>query len=826
MSLSKPLIVSAAVAALAFAAYLYQRQRTRTNAPRAAQRQQNASQPLTVDTVLEFWFGDASSVVHDAYIHRTAFWYRGSPEVDAAVTARFSRDVATAAAGLVSGGEWDTPRGAVALCLLLNQFPRNIFRGTPRMFETDPSAVSVARRLINDGQDTTLPPPLRLFLYFPLLHSEQVDDVRLGQTKIKELVASAPAAQVKQIEKMVRVAEVHLEILAKFGRYPYRNTTLKRRPTVAEIEYLRGNRGGFARTMQEHLDYETGPMMAAAKTAPKPQRAARAESSATIESDTVTLPMKILVLHGFTQSAVFLRSRTAKLRAALAGTGIQLIYANGAVTADTSAKAVRECAAVTSSSQSMPPPQFLETDDGESDYVGERRAWWNVREPTPGQVVYDGLDQSLAALKQLWHAQGPFDGVIGLSQGATLAAILTQLPDWSSLKFAVCVSGFLPAVPPFNRISHVMLPSFHIIGQADRLLENSKSHALAAAFLDPIVREHDGGHFAPNLWPFQEIAAFFAKFRVSVPVRAALRFKTFDELYGAIMASPEESSLTVRLMQMIDVAAEDAKCVYPVGLSQLGKSTLSAETGAKLIKSKTGSADDISWLVKNLGATPAGADDLLTILFALHGHLYAAKKEQSDTQHPKAKDLPEKMTEREALMCASVCAKIWGEFFKQYPELAAEKLVVHAELGLWDDYTAIVRENLENAPLVARVAEIFSEQLLQDRENIQRGRDLHAADYGPAQEQVESVSVCAWFAPRIRQSLDKNTHIARDIALLVFPISEEDPTDHEKKKSDVIHQVHTAAVTNFRVFIFAYSCIHTLATSKIPTSAPNFWESF
>ena len=127
----------------------------------------------------------------------------------------------------------EQPEGSLALLLLLDQYPRNAFRGTAHMFATDPLARFYARRIIDGGMDQTLEADLRLFCYLPFEHSEDSDDQLLSLQLHHSL---GPKASVW--------AEEHAEIIHRFGRFPHRNEVLGRETTVQERQFL--DEGGFA----------------------------------------------------------------------------------------------------------------------------------------------------------------------------------------------------------------------------------------------------------------------------------------------------------------------------------------------------------------------------------------------------------------------------------------------------------------------------------------------------------------------------------------------------------------------------------------------------
>ncbi|MGH7934786.1 MAG: DUF924 family protein, partial [Candidatus Binataceae bacterium] len=127
------------------------------------------------------------------------------------------------------------PRGALALILLLDQFPRNMFRGSARAYATDALALAMAKRMAASTTDRALPPAPRLFVYLPFEHSENLADQHESVRLTRAVVAEYPAAA-----GFLPYAEQHLAVIERFGRFPYRNVILGRPSTPAEIDFLRG----------------------------------------------------------------------------------------------------------------------------------------------------------------------------------------------------------------------------------------------------------------------------------------------------------------------------------------------------------------------------------------------------------------------------------------------------------------------------------------------------------------------------------------------------------------------------------------------------------
>jgi len=172
---------------------------------------------------------DVSAIWRDAGQDR---WFKPDAGFDAQIRERFLDTHEAAAAGRLD--EWQqTADGTLALLILLDQFPRNMFRGTPRAFATDSKALQIAERAIERGHDQKIDAPLRSFFYLPFMHSERLGDQERCLALYHEL-GNAEA---------LKYAELHRDAIRRFGRFPHRNEILGRQSTPEEIVYLEG--GGF-----------------------------------------------------------------------------------------------------------------------------------------------------------------------------------------------------------------------------------------------------------------------------------------------------------------------------------------------------------------------------------------------------------------------------------------------------------------------------------------------------------------------------------------------------------------------------------------------------
>lgn len=181
-----------------------------------------------VAEVLAFWFGEP---VERALGRPRDAWFRKDDAFDAAIRARFGRLVDEARAGGLAGWETDD-EDALALLVVCDQFPRNLFRGDARAFALDARALALAKRFVADGRDARLRPVERAFVYLPFEHSESLEDQHEAVRRFGTLREDPYAGG--YLEWAVK----HLEVIERFGRFPHRNEALGRASTAQELAFL------------------------------------------------------------------------------------------------------------------------------------------------------------------------------------------------------------------------------------------------------------------------------------------------------------------------------------------------------------------------------------------------------------------------------------------------------------------------------------------------------------------------------------------------------------------------------------------------------------
>lgn len=172
---------------------------------------------MQITDILDFWYTPPMP----------EHWFNSTPAIDNEIRERFEHTWQQAKMGMLDA--WtQSPEGCLALCIVLDQFPLNMYRGQARSFSTEQQAVAVTKQAIMQGFEQQLMPERVMFLYMPLMHSEHLAD----QDESVRLFTAAGLGE------NAHFAEHHRGIVQRFGRFPHRNVALGRESTPAELEYL------------------------------------------------------------------------------------------------------------------------------------------------------------------------------------------------------------------------------------------------------------------------------------------------------------------------------------------------------------------------------------------------------------------------------------------------------------------------------------------------------------------------------------------------------------------------------------------------------------
>jgi uncharacterized protein (DUF924 family) len=199
--------------------------------------------------IRDFWFGKVP-LTPETLKRRMQLWFGGAelPDIvrhrDELIRSKFSGLIERAAKGELAN--WgDSPRRRLSLIVLLDQFPRNIFRGTAKAFAYDAQALGLALSGMNSGADAALDPAQRLFFYMPLQHAESLEVQDESVAAYRRLLGECPEALRGAFEACLKYAEAHHDVIRKFGRFPHRNRVLGRANTPDEDTYLSGGADRF-----------------------------------------------------------------------------------------------------------------------------------------------------------------------------------------------------------------------------------------------------------------------------------------------------------------------------------------------------------------------------------------------------------------------------------------------------------------------------------------------------------------------------------------------------------------------------------------------------
>lgn len=198
---------------------------------------------VRMDAILSFWFKEheLSAPQIDG---RMDTWFGEDPVFDHEIERDFAEDVERASAGELN--HWaHEPRGRLALILLLDQFRRNIYRGTAKAFEKDKAALKLCVEGAMGKTDRGLAPIHRVFFYMPLQHAESRKVQAKSRKIYQRLAASVSETYKETFETIAQFADLHADIIDRFGRFPHRNKLLNRENNPEEDEYLADDSPGF-----------------------------------------------------------------------------------------------------------------------------------------------------------------------------------------------------------------------------------------------------------------------------------------------------------------------------------------------------------------------------------------------------------------------------------------------------------------------------------------------------------------------------------------------------------------------------------------------------
>jgi len=201
--------------------------------------------------VLDYWIGhdnlspdDTATQPMTTPTPRFKLWFAGGNKVDEEIRTLFEATINNADVGQLD--HWQhSPKGLLALIIVLDQFPLNAFRKTARAFHLGDKAVPLTHEGIERGFDQSMNVLEKLFFYLPLEHSERISDQRLSLELFQVMHKDSPPEHQEFTRKTLHSAQEHFDIIEQFGRYPFRNGVLGRESTEEELAWLEANPGRF-----------------------------------------------------------------------------------------------------------------------------------------------------------------------------------------------------------------------------------------------------------------------------------------------------------------------------------------------------------------------------------------------------------------------------------------------------------------------------------------------------------------------------------------------------------------------------------------------------
>jgi uncharacterized protein (DUF924 family) len=190
----------------------------------------------SAESIIDFWFGEAGT---DGVVakRQTSLWFKKQASTDALIKERFEQTLHSAAAGELN--DWSgTATGRLALIIVLDQLPRNIYRGSPQAFAYDPLARVLCQAGLERHDDVALQAVRRVFFYLPLEHAEDRALQSRSVALFRALAAEVEGEEKKLFDGFLDYAQRHAVVVDQFGRFPHRNAILGRESTAQELEFL------------------------------------------------------------------------------------------------------------------------------------------------------------------------------------------------------------------------------------------------------------------------------------------------------------------------------------------------------------------------------------------------------------------------------------------------------------------------------------------------------------------------------------------------------------------------------------------------------------
>jgi len=706
-----------------------------------------------IDTLLQFWFRTSFPPPNDTPFR--SHWFRATPDQDEEMNHTFSQLYEQVLEDEQLRTQWETTRaGRMALLILLDQLPRNMFRGTSRMFASDSLALPLALKMVQQEDLTAME---KMFVFMAIQHAESLEYAIMAEDGLKALVKSL--ANDKQQRKFMRLlpsARAHVTMLEQFGRYCHRNDILGRPSTDEEKKFLSTASNNFIKSVKN-----------GAKSSNAQSSQSQKDNKPAYDLPNRISPMRVLLLHGFRQNATTIRDALKPLISVLRPYPIEFITLNSPMVYRPGTTPFGD-SAVTHPTWTQPAEHL--------------KCWWNASDDGK---EYLGWEASVRFIERAWIEKGAWDGVVAFSQGATLASLLSSMSQLSCshARFAVLISG-----SPSRATAHKDqlqtkikgIKTLNIYGKQDHHLgtpEEMKERTLKLSgfFEDAEIFEHGGGHFTPQWWPWDLMAKFILA--QGIPMG--------NESEDVLLT--DDFSVDQRLDKLIrrwEAHGKKGRVLPPL---------YSTELIAKLVS---------SCLPPRVDGYDGGYSDLRTCDSGSNLQIITTACDEYDLQKG---SVSKKLLDDLFVLAFSNHPKFQGNgedlYFEMLtrlgltsPEYVIQQFPSIVKYGHWQDLNNLVKANWPfvksshpshaNARRIhTAILHFLGTQLQKDAASISsQSNDLTGED-GQGQD-FTAVSLAAKYVPRIRGSLDNVTHFARDLALWLRPAK----NDAEKLTSYVGYQ--------------------------------------
>jgi uncharacterized protein (DUF924 family)/predicted esterase len=746
------------------------------------------------DDVLKFWFGEDLTLLDtENYRHKFELWFKVKWETDELIKSKFGDLLAHIdSENDAIYAEWSKEtKSCVALILVLSQFTRNVHRGTVEMFKNDVKATALANNLISQEEKLkTLSHIEKYFVYLSLVHVEEVDTAKRGLDLIEGLAKTAPEKQKGQFIKYYQFAKVQCGVLIKFGRYPHRNFHFNRETTGEELEFLERGKHNFVKSVmplqRPSLSIKTSFEIGLPNKKPVVQM-----TTANTARGAKLPRQKILFLHGFRQNANKAKKRLGRLINALKNeSNAHVTFLNG----------------------THPyKPSGVNNSDNELNPIESQRVWFYVNEDAS---EYAKIDESISHVVTYVAMHGPFDGIVGFSQGSALASVIVRkFPNL--FKYVILISGFKPRSNQLEDLYSYSNPyefaSFHTYGVNDTFTAPDRSVDFAKCFISPVVVSHGAGHFAPDAWPANQICEFVTK--------------QGEKNQSPTIFKPAQS-LASKIQQL------DNQLVR-FDLNQLNLEPLLSSTASQdLLKSHDFrtfiqtdaevALDNLAKLLKSVEIKENSAT-LNDVLFVIYSLMIEANDYEDRNRHKiDFTSLP--LEKLHSYVPAELFLFVYLDNLRAFKEYFLEKVIneLFVDTNNWKQLIYLCNmcymvsksqktnqfddsHRQESESLYTFIIQLFSKQLFKDLKRLDAenksnlvqeltsysDKSEFKADFDYTHDNGnELLSELAKNLPRIRSSIDKRSRIARECAQLLNPYVNVAETPEKQETAKIVSYNH------------------------------------